>query len=286
VNPRKDEVCNFKDDDCDGSVDECDTVVYDAQGNRRTVGTGSCVYFPSPGCQMTVDQDGDGFYLFNSGSQEASTSALPGTCYEAGTFSMSEGTESKVVDYCYTNYPTDSSEQTCNACLDSCISDPNCACYGDTQYDDGYSFTYRYCDRTKLTTICPSCQETRLNCAYAKLPVCTDEVRTENCNDGEDNDGNGISDCADSDCKDASVCRNDCNDQNAIVYPGADEICNGMDDDCDGIMLDNEHDSDGDGISACFDRNDDEGDPAYPLSPDGAYYSIANANLLGWSVGQ
>ena len=28
----------------------------------------------------------------------------------------------------------------------------------------------------------------------------------------------------------------DCNDSNAAVHPGASEVCNGLDDDCDGVV--------------------------------------------------
>jgi hypothetical protein len=40
---------------------------------------------------------------------------------------------------------------------------------------------------------------------------------------------------ADGDGFDSSVCGgDDCADGNAAVFPGADEVCNGIDDDCDG----------------------------------------------------
>jgi len=45
----------------------------------------------------------------------------------------------------------------------------------------------------------------------------------------------------------------DCNDQDARIHPGVTEICNGLDDDCDGIV-DDGLDSDGDGVSDCVDN--------------------------------
>lgn len=45
----------------------------------------------------------------------------------------------------------------------------------------------------------------------------------------------------------------DCDDHNPAVHPGATEICNGIDDDCDRV-IDEEFDLDGDGIADCFDN--------------------------------
>jgi len=47
----------------------------------------------------------------------------------------------------------------------------------------------------------------------------------------------------------------DCDDSDDGINPGAGETCNGLDDDCDGLVPDNEIDQDGDGASAC------QGDP-------------------------
>src|SRR5262249_17886319 len=54
---------------------------------------------------------------------------------------------------------------------------------------------------------------------------------------GEDSDGDGFSICT------------DCNDSDASVHPGAAEICDGIDNDCNGLI--DEADQDGDGFRLC-----------------------------------
>src|SRR5204862_3940382 len=52
--------------------------------------------------------------------------------------------------------------------------------------------------------------------------------------DQADTDGDGAGDlCQDSD-HDGYPFFNDCNDQNPSIHPGAVEVCNGVDDDCNG----------------------------------------------------
>jgi hypothetical protein len=90
--------------------------------------------------------------------------------------------------------------------------------------------------------------------------------------DGVDADGDGVPllvDCDDddatcqADCDDADGdgyrgCDGDCDDTNAAVSPGAPELCNGVDDDCDGALPADEADGDLDGDPACSDCDDVE----------------------------
>ncbi|GAB4252746.1 MAG: hypothetical protein Kow0027_17640 [Saprospiraceae bacterium] len=55
----------------------------------------------------------------------------------------------------------------------------------------------------------------------------------------------------------ASAIPGDCNDNDATVNPGAPELCNGLDDNCDGIIPANEQDNDGDGYRLCDGDCDD-----------------------------
>jgi hypothetical protein len=107
----------------------------------------------------------------------------------------------------------------------------------------------------------------------------------ENCDgiDGVDADGDGLAavfeDCDDSaaactdDCDDADgdgvrICDGDCDDTDARAHPGAVEVCDALDTDCDGVLLPDDADDDGDGDPVCTDC--DDADPAaHTLDADG-----------------
>jgi hypothetical protein len=77
-------------------------------------------------------------------------------------------------------------------------------------------------------------------------------LQPEICGDGIDNDNSGAQDDLDRDGDGYSACSGDCNDGDASVYPGARELCDAVDNDCDGQV---DEDEDGDGYDACDDCN-------------------------------
>jgi len=60
----------------------------------------------------------------------------------------------------------------------------------------------------------------------------------------------------------------DCEDQNPARHPGAQEICNQLDDDCDGEVPPEEADADGDGYAGCYGDCDDDAPDVHPGAPE------------------
>ncbi|HZV46535.1 MAG TPA: putative metal-binding motif-containing protein, partial [Thermodesulfovibrionales bacterium] len=73
-------------------------------------------------------------------------------------------------------------------------------------------------------------------------PVCAGA--SEICNNSLDDDGDGLIDCDDPDCEIdndgdgyfALPCGNDCNDTNPNMNPGKPEVCDGKDNNCNGVI--------------------------------------------------
>ena len=60
----------------------------------------------------------------------------------------------------------------------------------------------------------------------------------------------------------------DCDDTSNLIYPGANELCNGYDNDCDGSPAADEVDGDGDGFMVCAADCDDTNDTVHPGAPE------------------
>ena len=83
----------------------------------------------------------------------------------------------------------------------------------------------------------------------------------EVCDDELDNDCDGVTDeLPDVDADGWDPCAGDCDEGDAAVHPGAEEACNGVDDDCDGLVPTEEQDLDGDGELDCDDGSGGLGD--------------------------
>ena len=104
----------------------------------------------------------------------------------------------------------------------------------------------------------------RLSAMYLILTACDSGVKPSVVEPGAevtyDNDGDGYTDTE------------DCDDANPLVYPSAPEICDGVDNNCDGTLPTDEDDADGDGYGSMA---DDDGDgfidtlPSADMSCDG-----------------
>ena len=86
---------------------------------------------------------------------------------------------------------------------------------------------------------------------------------------GDCDDGDPSLDESDRDGDGQTSCGGDCDDQSALVHSGAEEVCDGVDSDCDGQLGSDEADEDADGYLACAGDCDDTDPDVTPADLDG-----------------
>jgi hypothetical protein len=100
----------------------------------------------------------------------------------------------------------------------------------------------------------------------------------------EDADSDGTGDACENDKDgDGTPDAMDCAAMDPLVHPGADEVCNSVDDDCDLLVDEGFPDQDMDGLKDCVDNDDDgDGDPdqtdCKPLNAAVSHFAVETCN--------
>ncbi|HJN74626.1 MAG TPA: MopE-related protein [Myxococcota bacterium] len=274
VNPGEDEICNSIDDDCDGDTDESSAI--DAT-------------------TWYADSDTDSY-------GDATTSRV--ACTQPSGF-VEDDTDCD--DTSADVNPTES--EVCNSIDDDCDGDTDeDATDADTWYEDGDEDSYG--DATSSITDCsqPS--------GYVSDDTdCDDEDddvhpgADEYCN-SEDDDCDGDTDeddaldadtwYADSDSDsygDATSTTescdqpsgyvdddDDCDDTDADINPDAEDVCDGVDNDCDGTTDPDGVDSDGDGTYNCIDSSVWDYDFSTGSLADWSIIDLGGSNTPNWGI--
>jgi hypothetical protein len=265
INPGAKDVCDGKDNNCDGYVKPNDV---DNDGDGQPVCGGDCndnditVYKGAPeicdgldnDCRSGIpanerDFDGDGVKICD----------VPSDCndYDAST---------------YPGAPEICSDNKDNNC-DGQTDETPCICPDG----DGDGFNLALCEADPALADCNDA-DPAINPGAAEV-----------CDDGIDNNCNDRVDCADTGCALDAGCQAciaadgdgdgystlggicgpiDCNDGDAAIYPGAAEICDGKDNNCDGVQSPTDVDNDGDGQAVCAGDCNDNDTTVYRGAPE------------------
>jgi len=228
INPGETEVCNGVDDNCDGNINEG----FDSDSDTYT----TCGYSTIDGSFTGIDCDDDNFNV-NPGKTEA-CNGVDDNCDGR----IDEGFDLDGDGYTLCGYNTTTGVFIGVDC-------------DETTYDDPAGVTCPT-DPNDCDSGCPG--DGTSACAICINPGHTVEC----CDDGVDNNCNGQVDGDDvGGCTPLGVDINDldgdgyntyidCNDLNPDVHPGAEEICNGIDDNCN-YQIDEGFDDDHDGYTIC-----------------------------------
>jgi len=245
------ETCNGLDDDCDATPDDgLGTVSCGVGACARTVQ--ACV----GGAPQVCTPGAPGTETCNGIDDDCDNTVDDGL----GSISCGVGDCLRTVTACVAGVP-----QTCTPgtpATEVCDGRDN-NCNGST--DETYPQSGAAC-MTGLPGPCGTglyqCAGGMLSCQQTVTPVaevCGNAI-DENCNGIPDDGPTCCMNMADNDLDGVNAC-NDCNDNDGSIRPGALEVCDGKDNDCDGLT-DEGFDADGDGFTTCGTRMGGGLDPA------------------------
>ncbi len=263
----------YTDNDGDGFGDRddfecrCATTPEYSYGSALDCDSSSAETFPgaaenesSTSCRKDEDLDGYG------DNDPPSGVAAGSDCDDSSGLVSPAGTES-----CSTAADDDCDGSTNDRNADACV-----AWYLDSD-EDGYgnpALSQCYCSASgsysSTALLATDCNDSDSSIHPFAVDVC-DDIDAD-C-DGSytegiypDMDGDGMPNCADPDVDgDGALGFDDCNHFDGTIYVGAPESCDMIDNDCDGSLVDEFDDEDGDEIPDCVDDEDGDG---YPLTTD------------------
>jgi hypothetical protein len=267
IHPDAVEVPNALDDDCDLTVDE-GTVAYDDDGDGACEGadneyvTGCSDGSPPGDCddadetRNLLDLDGDGSTtcdIFRD-CDDGDPAVHPGAAEAC------DGVDGD----CDGEVPPDEADADFDGVR---------VCAGDC--DDGDALSHPGADELVdcLDNDCDLAVDEGLDsadddgdgsCEGADLGGAALECCSALQEPGDCDDGDYEANLQDTDADGVTTCDDDCDDSDATTWPDADELCDALDNDCDGQVPDDEVDGDLDGLMACGGDCDDDDDDVTP----------------------
>ena len=256
INPGMTETCNGIDDDCDGTIDDgfdqdmdgftsCDGDCDDGDPTVNEAAAEICDGRDND-CNDLVDEgfdaDDDGF--FDGLDFGCSATYWPTDCDDANPEISPAGLEE-----------CDGVDNDCSGQVDEDFD-----LDGDGFVDELGDGCWQYYPSFEL-----DCQDSNFFVNPAATESCN--VVDDDCDGWVDEDfdldGDGFFDGSDTGCASA-YSETDCDDGDGMVFPGAFEQCNRVDDDCNGSLPEDETDEDVDGMTDC-EGDCDDGNPAIGL---------------------